>query len=105
MKKLLFLTLIFSLLSILPCFAESHRTELDMPVYLGETEVNEVTEYNPDKKISLFSSSAAPDWLENGGKNYYNYIGTMENADLYHGLYDKLYKGLESFAYEVTPKS
>lgn len=100
MKKLLFLTLIFSLLSFLPCFAESHRTELDMPVYLGETEVNEVTEYDPDKKISLFSSSAVPDWLKNGGRNYYNYIGTTENGDLYQDLYDKLYKGLEIFAYD-----
>lgn len=97
MKKIIFLTLLFSLLSITFCFAEEH---LGIPTYLGEAEAENITEYNPDSKVSFFSVFSEPDWLKNGSRNYYDYIGTIENGEMYQELYNRIYNSLESFAYD-----
>lgn len=75
-----------------------YRPIIDM----GTVEVDEVTEY---LEPEIMPFSLPPDWIENGSRNFYNYLGTLENGRNLQGFYDRLYNPMKSYIYNPFGKT
>lgn len=81
-------------------------------IYLGEIQLDssEFTEYKVEYTVSLFSDS--PDRTLDYSRDYYSYLGDIDNGEHYQALYqrlfsvmqDCLYNGSAKFTYYVTAK-
>lgn len=104
MKKLIFLTLIIISAMSVFCYAEEYNLpagDLEPLVNEGVVYVDEVTEYTPPL-VSTYALT--PDWLGNGSRNFYNYIGTLENGAPMQDIYNRLYTPMVSFSYDPYGK-
>lgn len=76
---------------------------VDEITYLGEVDVENVSEYKKNEDgIQLFSSE--PDWIDEGSDNYYDFLENNKNGKKYQKFYKKLYKAMKNFTYDDTAK-
>lgn len=68
-------------------------------VELDSLEDLNVYEYNPRSRTVI------PDWLNNCSREYYDYMGTLENGSDMQGVYDKFCTALYYFTYDYGAKT
>lgn len=108
MKKLIFLMLsvIMTINLLTVSFADDTETALVgsyRPIIdMGIVELDEVTEYTEPAVMAL---SLSADWVDNGSKNFYNYLATQENGEKLQGFYNLLYRSFKRYIYDANGKT
>ncbi len=104
MRRLLLFTILFVSFMTVCSGAGEYTTpagDIKQKIFFVDEYDGEIIEYTSSMQKTR---SVKPDWLDNGSRNFYNHIGTLENGEELQSIYDKLYYVTTNFAYDAYGK-